>query len=155
LIGLERSGATIEAAFLDLGDWDTHSKQGGVEGHAARQISELAEGMAVLHEGFAGRRALRTLVMTEFGRTVRPNGTRGTDHGHGSVVLVAGAGVRAGVHGRWSGLSSDALYQGRDLPVLNDYRDVATEVLRSHLGHAPNASVFPGYAAEPLGVMKS
>jgi uncharacterized protein (DUF1501 family) len=153
LIALDRSGGSIEAAFLDVGDWDTHSNQGGVEGRAAQRIRDLAEGMAALHDAFAGRRALTTLVMTEFGRTARPNGTGGTDHGHGSAMLVAGSRVRPGVHGEWRGLGSDALHQGRDLPVLNDYRDVAAEVLRAHLGRAPGPDVFPGHTVKRIGVL--
>jgi uncharacterized protein (DUF1501 family) len=154
LAGLTRSGATIDAVFLDVDDWDTHMNQGGAKGRAAYRINDLAEGVAALHRSFEHEREVITLVMTEFGRTVRPNGTGGTDHGHGSVMLVAGPRVKGGLHGDWRGLGDGVLWEGRDLPVLNDYRDVASEVLASFTGQTVGASVFPGYQAGRLGVMR-
>ena len=75
------------------------------------------------------------VTLTEFGRTVRENGNRGTDHGHASVSFVMGGAVRGGrVHGRWPGLRDGDLYEGRDLAVTTDFRDLLGEVLSEHLG---------------------
>lgn len=90
--------------------------------------------------------------MTEFGRTARPNGSGGTDHGHGGTVWVAGTGVRGGLRGEWPGLGEAVLYEGRDLPVANDYRSVLFEVLREHHGAAPRADVFPRFSPSPVGL---
>ena len=75
------------------------------------------------------------LTMSEFGRTLAENGSRGTDHGHGNAMLAIGAGVKGGrVYGAWPGLRSDRLFEGRDLQVTTDFRDVFAEVVTSHLG---------------------
>ena len=88
-----------------------------------------------------------TLVsMSEFGRTVRENGNRGTDHGHANVMLLLGGGVRGGkVYGKWPGLDSSHLYENRDLAVTTDFRDVFAEILEQRLGIKSLARVFPGY----------
>ena len=88
--------------------------------------------------------------LTEFGRTVRENGNRGTDHGHASVSFVLGGEVRGGrVYGKWPGLEGNDLYEGRDLAVTTDFRDLVGELLVRHLGARDLAQVFPGYAAAP------
>jgi uncharacterized protein (DUF1501 family) len=87
------------------------------------------------------------VTMTEFGRTVRENGNRGTDHGHASVSFVMGGPVRGGkLHGRWPGLAPDQLHEGRDLAVTTDFRDLLGELLARHLGVRDLSAVFPGYA---------
>jgi hypothetical protein len=86
------------------------------------------------------------LTMSEFGRTVQENGNRGTDHGHGNVMLALGAGVRGGrVYGAWPGLRPSARFEDRDLTVTTDFRDVLAEALVRHLGGVDPAPVFPGY----------
>jgi len=86
------------------------------------------------------------VTMTEFGRTVRENGNRGTDHGHASVSFVLGGPVNGGkVLGRWPGLASGDLYEGRDLAVTTDFRDLLGEVLTRHCGDRDLKTVFPGY----------
>jgi len=152
LLQLERAGLGVEAAFLESGGWDTHLRQGAEQGQMAGWIRDLARGLARLHAELGGRRELRTVVMTEFGRTVRPNGSEGTDHGHGSVMLVAGHGVRGGIHGDWRGLREAALHEGRDLPTTSDWRSPLYEVLAAHLGGAPPANTFPGFAPRTLGL---
>jgi uncharacterized protein (DUF1501 family) len=88
------------------------------------------------------------LTMSEFGRTVRENGNRGTDHGHANAMFVIGNGVRGGkVYGRWPGLKSDQLYEGRDLALTTDFRDVFGEVAAKHLGTQNLQAVFPGYSS--------
>ena len=98
------------------------------------------------------------VTLTEFGRTVHENGNRGTDHGHASVSLVMGGGVRGGkVQGRWPGLEERSLYEARDLAVTTDFRDLLGELLTRHLGDRDLTKVFPGYAASPSkfpGVMR-
>ena len=90
------------------------------------------------------------LTMSEFGRAVRENGNRGTDHGHGNAMMVIGGGVRGGqVYGRWPGLASDRRYDGRDLAVTTDFRDVFGEVVVRHLGLGNAQPVFPGYSLQP------
>jgi uncharacterized protein (DUF1501 family) len=86
------------------------------------------------------------LTMSEFGRTVRENGNRGTDHGHANAMFIAGNSVRGGkVYGQWPGLKSDNLYEGRDLALTTDFRDVFGEVARKHLKTPNVQTVFPGY----------
>jgi uncharacterized protein (DUF1501 family) len=88
------------------------------------------------------------LTMSEFGRTVRENGNRGTDHGHANAMFVIGGSVRGGrVYGQWPGLDTDKLHDGRDLALTTDFRDVFGEVAHKHLGHADLKRVFPGYAS--------
>ena len=95
------------------------------------------------------------VTMSEFGRTAAENGNGGTDHGHGSVMMVMGGPVKGGsVYGTWPGLEPEQLFEGRDLAVTTDYRDVLAELVRGHLGQNPE-QVFPGYkAGAPLGLLK-
>ena len=88
--------------------------------------------------------------MSEFGRAVGENGNRGTDHGHGNAMMVIGGGVRGGkVYGAWPGLGVDRRYEGRDLAVTTDFRDVFGEVVVRHLGVGDPRSIFPGYSINP------
>ena len=90
------------------------------------------------------------LTMSEFGRAVNENGNRGTDHGHGNAMMVIGGGVRGGrVYGKWPGLSVEKRYDGRDLAVTTDFRDVFGEIVTKHLGLRDAHAIFPGYAASP------
>jgi uncharacterized protein (DUF1501 family) len=149
------AGFSVRAVCLDSSGWDTHSGQGqGQAGGAfARRAGDLAAGLVRLADSLRARGPWLVVVMTEFGRTVKPNGSAGSDHGHGSVMLVAGSSVRPGVHCDWPGLTSDRLYEGRDLAVTTDYRDVLAEVLRSHLGRNAPAETFPKHRARPVGVV--
>ena len=86
--------------------------------------------------------------MSEFGRAVNENGNGGTDHGHGNAMMVIGGGVKGGcVYGKWPGLAVAARYQGRDLAVTTDFRDVFGEIVVRHLGIADARAIFPGYNA--------
>ncbi len=90
------------------------------------------------------------LTMSEFGRAVGENGNRGTDHGHGNAMMVIGGGVRGGrVYGKWPGLSVERRYDGRDLAVTTDFRDVFGEIVVRHLGVADPRAIFPGYPIKP------
>jgi uncharacterized protein (DUF1501 family) len=92
------------------------------------------------------------VTMSEFGRTVRENGNRGTDHGHANFMMIAGGGVKGGkVHGQWPGLTN--LYENRDLAVTTDFRDVFGEILTKQLGVSSMKTVFPNYEPKWRGVL--
>lgn len=143
----------IQLAFLAVGGWDTHVNQGGAKGQLAGKLKALSDGLATFATtiGSAWDDTV-VLVMSEFGRTVRENGNGGTDHGHGNVMWIMGGKVQGGqVYGQWPGLSDQALYEGRDLAITTDFRQVAAGVLRDHLGVSAEAiaRVFPGLGAAP------
>jgi uncharacterized protein (DUF1501 family) len=114
----------FNVAFIDVGGWDTHVNQGGAQGQLANLLTSLGQGLA----GFAdqmGSAWSRTVVvvLSEFGRTFRENGTHGTDHGHGTVYWVLGGAVQGGrLAGEQVGVTPQTLNQNRDFPVLTDYR---------------------------------
>lgn len=140
----------MQLAFTSVGGWDTHVNQGGARGQLANRLSALGEGLEALVQGLGDAfRDTIIVVMSEFGRTVRQNGTGGTDHGRGNVMWLLGGPVAgAQVLGEWPGLERSALVDGRDLAVTTDFRAVLTPILQRHLGlgDAALASVFPGYA---------
>jgi uncharacterized protein (DUF1501 family) len=145
---LLKAGLGVEVAFTEVGGWDHHAGEGGVQGQLAARLRELGQGLAAFHRDLGPRmQDVMLVTLTEFGRTARENGNRGTDHGHASVAFVmGGSGLRGGkVHGRWPGLSSDSLHEGRDLAVTTDFRDLLGEVLARHLGLRDLRTVFPGY----------
>ena len=153
---LIRADVGLEVAFADVGGWDTHAGQGNERGQLATRLREFGEGLAALHRDLGPRMSdVVVLTMSEFGRTVRENGNRGTDHGHATAMLVLGGPVKgARVYGRWPGLRREQLYEGRDLAVTTDFRDLFAEVLTSHLGPVDLAAVFPGHRVERMpGVM--
>lgn len=147
LAKLMRNDANIQLAFIALGGWDTHANQGASSGQLANHLSPLGQGLATLASELGPMlNDTCIIVMSEFGRTVRQNGNNGTDHGHGNVMWLLGgpvAGKR--VYGAWSGLSENNLYEGRDLPVLTDFREVLANVLGRHLGLTDTqlGQVFP------------
>ncbi|MGH7088680.1 MAG: DUF1501 domain-containing protein, partial [Stellaceae bacterium] len=147
---------TVEIAFFDLGGWDTHVEQGATDGQLANHLRPLGEGLAALARGLGPAwRDTVVVVMSEFGRTVRENGNRGTDHGHGNVLWVMGGPVKGGrVYGAWPGLAEEALYQGRDLAITTDFRSVLAVVLERHMHLDPRARavVFPGAPPAPAAV---
>ena len=145
---LIRADLGLEVACADLGGWDTHAYQGAERGQLANRLAELAGGLAAFTRDLGDRMSeVVVLTMTEFGRTVRENGNRGTDHGHGAAMLVLGGPVRGGmVHGRWPGLSREQLFEGRDLDVTTDFRSLFGEVAVRHLGVPVPAPLFPGFA---------
>jgi uncharacterized protein (DUF1501 family) len=110
--------------FIDVGGWDTHVGQGGATGYLAGRFDELGRGLSGFAQEMGGDwKDTVVVVVSEFGRTFRENGNRGTDHGHGSVYWVLGGGVAGGkVRGEQIRLEQAALFQNRDYPVLNEYR---------------------------------
>jgi uncharacterized protein (DUF1501 family) len=157
---LMESGAKLIASgaagvvVLSLSGWDTHSNQGAGSGALAQRLEQLDDGLRAVQSALAdkwGRTAV--LVVTEFGRTVKVNGSRGSDHGTGGVAFLLGGAVQGGtIVGDWPGLSSSALYEGRDLYPANDLRSLFKGVLRDHLGVERSdldRIVFPESATVP------
>ena len=142
----------LEVAFTDVGGWDTHVNEVGAEPHLGQLsnlLREFGDSLAAFAQDMGDGMADVTLVtMSEFGRTVRENGNRGTDHGHANVMFVLGGNVRGGqVYGKWPGLEREQLYEGRDLNVTTDFRTVLAELVASQLGNRNIRSVFPGFEA--------
>lgn len=145
---LIRSNVGLEVAFADVGGWDTHANQGAAQGQLANNLRQYAQAVAAFVRDLGSRMGDVTIVtVSEFGRTVKENGNRGTDHGHGNVMQLLGGGVRGGkVYGRWPGLSGADLHEGRDLAVTTDFRDVFAEVLGGRMGVPGMREVFPGWS---------
>lgn len=145
---LIKAGVGLEVAFTDLQGWDTHVNQGNSRGQLANRLQDFTGGIAALIKDLGPRMDdVIVLTMSEFGRTVRENGNRGTDHGHANVMFVIGNSVRgAKIYGEWPGLKNDRLFEGRDLALTTDFRDVFGEIARKHLGTSKLQAVFPGYA---------
>jgi uncharacterized protein (DUF1501 family) len=151
LAQLIKADLGLEIGFVDLGGWDTHANQGGVDGQLAQRLRDLGQGLAAFATDLGDRMAdVVVLTMSEFGRTIAENGNRGTDHGHGTAMLVLGGATRGGrVYGRWPSLDPTDRFEGRDLAVTTDFRDLFGEVIEGHLGTTDLTAVFPGYTASP------
>jgi uncharacterized protein (DUF1501 family) len=151
LARLIKADVGLEVAWLDLGGWDTHRYQGASQkGDLPRQLDRLGRALSAFRAdlGPAFERVV-VVAMSEFGRTARENGSGGTDHGHGGVMLVLGGNVKGGrVLGNFPGLAPDQLFEARDLAVTTDFRDVLGELCERHLGHPASAELFPGYRLE-------
>jgi uncharacterized protein (DUF1501 family) len=141
----------VELAFVDVGGWDHHTAEGSSTGQLANLLRQLGGSMAAFHRDLGDRMSdVTVMTMTEFGRTVRENGNRGTDHGHGSVAFVMGGSVNGGrVLGKFPKLSEENLFEGRDLPVTTDFRDLVGEALVRHVGVTDLGRVFPKYEVKP------
>jgi uncharacterized protein (DUF1501 family) len=148
---LIKADVGVEVAFADVGGWDTHVNQGSSQGQLAGRLDDFSRGIAALTTDLGDRMAdTVVLTMSEFGRAVAENGNRGTDHGHGNAMFVIGGDVRGGrVYGKWPGLSQDKRFDGRDLAVTTDFRDVFGEIVVRHLGVTDARPIFPGYAISP------
>lgn len=144
---LVKSDVGLEIAFAETGGWDTHINQGAGQGALANRLAEFGQGISALVVDLGARMDdVVILTMSEFGRTARENGTRGTDHGHANAMLVIGNSVKGGkVLGEWKGLRESNLYEGRDLALTTDFRDVFGEVAARHLKVKDLKNVFPGY----------
>jgi len=142
---LLKANLGVEAAFADIGGWDTHQNQGNVDGQLAGRLREFSAGLAAFWTDMGDQAGDIVLVtMSEFGRTCRQNGTGGTDHGHANVMFVLGGPVQGGkVYGRWPGLSPEQLYEGRDLAITTDFRQVLGEAAYKTLGASNMEVVFP------------
>jgi uncharacterized protein (DUF1501 family) len=154
---LIKANVGLEIAFTEIEGWDTHVNEGGASGQMANRLKELSEGLAAFHRDLGDRMADVVLVtLSEFGRTARENGNRGTDHGHANVMFVMGGKIKGGkVYGRWPGLDPAVLYEGRDLALTTDFRSVCGEILSRHLGQKDLRKVFPGFeaASNSVGIL--
>ena len=148
---LIKADVGLEVAFADVGGWDTHANLGNERGQLALRFAEFSQSLAALDRDLGERmRDVVVLTMSEFGRTVRENGNRGTDHGHATAMLVLGGPVKGGRGvGKWPGLAREQLYEGRDLAVTTDFRQLFVEVAVRHLGVPSAAPLFPGFNTNP------
>src|SRR5262245_2901696 len=157
---IAKSDVGLEIAFAEATNWDHHVAEGGTQGQIAQRLDDFARGLAALTQDL-GERMSGTVILTmsEFGRAVAENGNRGTDHGHGNAMLLIGGPVKGRkVHGKWPGLGADQRFEGRDLAVTTDFRDVFAEVSTRHLLLTPEAlgRVFPRFSqGTPLGLIRA
>jgi uncharacterized protein (DUF1501 family) len=143
---LLKANLGVEAAFTDIGGWDTHQNQGNVNGQLANRLKDFSEGIAAFWTDMGDQANDIVLVsMSEFGRTVHQNGTGGTDHGHANVMFMIGGTVQGGrVYGNWPGMRQEQLYEGRDLAITTDFRQVLGEAAYKTVGARNLDMVFPG-----------
>ena len=147
---LIKADVGLEIAFAEIGGWDHHVNEGGAEGQLSNLLGRFAGDVAAFVADMGQRMDDVVIVtMSEVGRTVRENGSRGTDHGHANALFVIGGPVKGGkIYGSWPGLADDRLHEGRDLALTTDFRIVLSELLEGHLGGAKLDDVFPGYAVD-------
>ena len=151
LAQLIKANLGVQVAFADIGGWDHHVNEGATEGQIANVLRDFSQSLAAFWTdlGDLGEDTV-VVTMSEFGRTARENGNRGTDHGHANVMFVLGGPVKGGkVYGRWPGLDQSQLYEGRDLALTTDFRQVLGEAVARHMGNKNLAAVFPGYDNQP------
>ena len=153
---LIRADLGVEAVQIDLSGWDTHSAQGPINGGMAATMQQFAQALAAFHADMVGANRINTVTLvatSEFGRVARENASQGTDHGHGNAMFVMGGAVRGGrVMTNWPGLAAGQLYQGQDLQVTIDYRDILAETVIRRLGNTNLDLVFPGFTPSLRGV---
>lgn len=147
LAQLVKANLGVQVAFADIGGWDHHVNEGSTQGQIANVLRDFSQSLSAFWIDL-GDLADQTVVITmsEFGRTARENGNRGTDHGHANVMFVMGGPVQGGkVYGQWPGLDQSQLYEGRDLALTTDFRRVIGEAVYQHLGNKSLDQVFPGF----------
>ena len=147
---LIKSDVGLEVAFADVGGWDTHVNEVGQTpgaGPLANLLGNFGHALAAFYQDLGDRMEdVAVVTMSEFGRTARENGNRGTDHGHANVMFAFGGAIRGGqVYGEWPGLAPEQLHENRDLALTTDFRDVLGELVAKHLGNRELAGVFPEY----------
>lgn len=145
----------LEVSAIDVGGWDTHFAQGSTFGLMPNLMKDLAEGMAAFHaDMYEYLNQLTTVTMSEFGRRASENGSLGTDHGHGSMMMVLGGNVDGGkVHGEWPGLEEGQMVGPGDLAVATDYRDVLSEILVKRLNNTATNEIFPDHQPRRTNVL--
>jgi uncharacterized protein (DUF1501 family) len=155
LARLIKADAGVEAAFAEVDGWDHHQNENA---QLANLLNQFSNAIAAFCQDLGERMEDVVIVtMSEFGRTVEENGAGGTDHGHGSMMMVLGGPVQGGkVYGEWPGLDKEKLFEGRDLAVTTDFRTVLSELVRGHLGQSDLSQVFPGFkAGASLGLLRT
>ena len=148
---LIKANLGVQVAFTDISGWDHHVNEGNTQGQLANVLREFSQSLSAFYIDL-GDLAEDTVIVTmsEFGRTARENGNRGTDHGHANVMLLLGGPVHGGkVYGKWPGLENEQLNEGRDLALTTDFRQVVGEAVYRHLGNRHLTDVFPGYENAP------
>jgi uncharacterized protein (DUF1501 family) len=151
LAQLIKANLGVQVAFADISGWDHHVNEGATEGQLANVLTDFSQSLAAFWTdlGDLGEDTV-VVTMSEFGRTAHENGNRGTDHGHANVMFVLGGPVKGGkVYGRWPGLDQSQLYEGRDLALTTDFRQVIGEAVARHMGNKNLANVFPGFDNQP------
>jgi uncharacterized protein (DUF1501 family) len=146
----------LEVSAIDVGGWDTHFAQGSTSGLMPNLMKDLADGLAAFHADMHEHmKSLTIVTMSEFGRRASENGSLGTDHGHGSMMMVLGGHVQGGnVHGEWPGMREGQLIGPGDLAVTTDYRDVLSEILVKRLNNTATREIFPDYEPQMLHLME-
>lgn len=141
-----KANVGLEVAFADMGGWDTHANE---PVQLQNLLTQFGAAIAAFHRDLSDHMEdIAVVTMSEFGRTAKENGARGTDHGHANVMFALGGGIQGGkVYGDWPGLEQEQLYEQRDLAATTDFRDVLGELVTRHLEGAALASVFPGYTS--------
>lgn len=149
----------VEAVALDMGGWDSHIQQVVTPGGGmSNLLTGLGNALGAFHADiFSGpRRNVTVVVMSEFGRRVEQNASLGTDHGHGNVMFLMGPGIDGGrVFSDWPGIEIEDRFEGFDLAVTTDYRDVLAEIVQNRLGNPNLDLIFPGYTPTFRGVTRS
>jgi uncharacterized protein (DUF1501 family) len=150
---LIKADVGVEVAFADIGGWDHHTNE---VPQLTRLLGNFGGALAAFHQDLGDRmNDVVVVTMSEFGRTARENGNRGTDHGHANCMFVMGGPVQGGkVYGKWPGLAQEQLYENRDLDITTDFRDVLGEMVVNHLGNKSLKTVFPGYTANFRDLVK-
>jgi len=148
---LLKANVGLRVAFAEVAGWDTHVNQGASDGQLAARLADLGQALAAFAQDLGdGMRDVVVLTMSEFGRTIRENGSRGTDHGHATAMMALGGPVNGGkVLGRWPGLDPAQRFEGRDVAVTTDFRDLFGEVLASHMRATDLSAIFPGFTPDP------
>ncbi len=144
---LIKADVGVEVAFADIGGWDHHVNE---VGQLTARLDEFGSSLAAFYQDIGDRMEdVVVVTMSEFGRTAKENGNRGTDHGHANAMFVMGGPVKGGkVYGKWPGLAPEQLYEQRDLALTTDFRDVLSEAVYRHLGNRSIKPVFPNYEAQ-------
>jgi uncharacterized protein (DUF1501 family) len=151
---LIKADVGLEIACLDIGGWDTHEEQGAVDGWMAGLLDDLGRGLAAFYADLRDDMDRVTVIsMSEFGRRVTENASRGTDHGHGNAMFIMGGGATGQVYADWPGLADEALNDG-DLDVTTDYRDVLAEVLLKRVGSGALDQIFPNHTVNIRGIIR-
>jgi uncharacterized protein (DUF1501 family) len=147
-------------AFADIGGWDHHVNELGrraSEGQLSNLLRDYGQALAAFWRDMGDRMEdIAVVTMSEFGRTAHENGNRGTDHGHANCMFVMNGAAEGGkVYGKWPGLEREQLYEGRDLALTTDFRDVLGELVVRHMGNPSADAVFPGYAPKFPGLVRA
>jgi uncharacterized protein (DUF1501 family) len=149
---LIKADVGVQVAFAEMEGWDTHANQGNAKGQLATRLGTFGDSLAALYQDLGDKmRDVVIVTMSEFGRTARQNGNRGTDHGHGTCFFTLGGSIKGGkVYGDWPTLAPDKLFQNRDLAITTDFREVFGEICANHFNLPMNqmATLFPQYQVD-------